>query len=66
MAGQGASGRHLRPAADRGPRPGPGCDQRDLADGVLSLTIPVAEEAKPRHIEVQTPTAPTAIEPATT
>ncbi|NLF03860.1 MAG: Hsp20/alpha crystallin family protein [Actinomycetales bacterium] len=37
------------------------------ADGVLALTIPVAEEAKPRRIEVQHGSTPSAItaEPAT-
>ncbi len=31
------------------------------ADGVLTLTIPVAEEAKPRRIEIQRPGGQTAI-----
>ena len=27
--------------------------QANYADGVLTLTIPVSETAKPRHIEIQ-------------
>lgn len=35
--------------------------EASYADGVLTLTIPVAEEAKPRRIEIQHAAAPTAI-----
>ncbi len=35
--------------------------EASYADGVLTLTIPVAEEAKPRRIEVQHPSAGTTI-----
>jgi len=36
--------------------------QASYNDGVLTLTIPVAEEAKPRKIAVNTSSAPTVIE----
>lgn len=35
--------------------------EASYVDGVLTLTIPVAEEAKPRRIEIQHPTAQTQI-----
>lgn len=35
--------------------------EASYADGVLTLTIPVAEEAKPRRIEIQHAGSPTAI-----
>ena len=35
--------------------------EASYGDGVLTLTIPVAEEAKPRRIEIQHSVAPTAI-----